>query len=321
MTAPLLQLDELRLHFDIGGGLFAGRHRIQAVDGISLSLEAGEAFGLVGESGCGKSSLAKAILHLHPPSGGKVAFDGTDLGALGPEQWRPLRRRIQYVFQDPLAALDPRMRVVDQVAEALAIHGIGDRVVQRTRALAQLELVGLSREQGAKYPHALSGGQRQRAVLARALVLEPDLLICDEPLSALDVSIQAQVVNLLVELRERLKVTLLFISHDLSLVRHLCGRVAVMYSGRIVELGHADALFDRPRHPYTRALVAAIPVPEPREREPELIASGEPPSLLNPPPGCRFHPRCPTATAQCRAEAPPLIPLADGRLAACHLER
>ncbi|MBM3531237.1 MAG: ABC transporter ATP-binding protein [Alphaproteobacteria bacterium] len=321
MTAPLLQLDELRLHFDIGGGLFARRHRIQAVDGVSFSLEAGEAFGLVGESGCGKSSLAKAILHLHRPSGGKVAFDGTDLGALGPEQWRPLRRRIQYVFQDPLAALDPRMTVVDQVAEALAIHGIGDRAAQQARAFSQLELVGLSHEQGRKYPHALSGGQRQRAVLARALVLEPDLLICDEPLSALDVSIQAQVVNLLVELRERLKVTLLFISHDLSLVRHLCSRVAVMYSSRIVELGHADALFDRPRHPYTRALVAAIPVPEPREREPELIASGEPPSLLNPPPGCRFHTRCPAATAQCRAEAPPLIPLADGRLAACHLER
>ena len=319
-ATPLLRLDDMSLHFDVGGGLFGGRHRIVAVDRVSFDMADGEAFGLVGESGCGKSSLAKAVLRLHPPTGGSVHFAGRDLAALTPEEWRPLRRRIQYIFQDPLAALDPRMTVVDQVAEVLAIHNIGKGADRRARAFAQLESVGIMATLAAKYPHALSGGQRQRAVIARALMLEPDLLICDEPLSALDVSIQAQVVNLLVELRERLNLALLFISHDLSLVRHLCRRVAVMYAGRIVELGDDDVVFDQPRHPYTRALVAAVPVPEPRAGEPALVPTGEPPSLLNPPPGCRFHPRCPAAVERCRVEAPPLIQLADGRLAACHLE-
>jgi oligopeptide/dipeptide ABC transporter ATP-binding protein len=323
-AAPLLELDDLRLSYRVpGAGLFAGNRQVTAVDGVSFSVAPAEAFGLVGESGCGKSSLAKAVLYLAPPTGGAVRFAGTDLGTLAPAQWRPLRRRLQYIFQDPLAALDPRMTVVDQVAEALLIHRLGGKAEERReRAYAQLVAVGLKRNQADKHPHALSGGQRQRAVIARALVLRPDLLICDEPLSALDVSIQAQVVNLLADLRAQLGLALLFISHDLALVRHLCTRVAVMYMGRVVELGATDELFNSPRHPYTRALVAAVPVPEPRApgEAPPPVPTGEPPSLLNPPSGCPYHPRCPQAFDRCRQEKPVLRTVAPGRTAACHLE-
>jgi len=322
--APLLELRDLRLTYRVpGAGIFSGSRTVAAVDGVSFAVAPAEAFGLVGESGCGKSSLAKAVLNLTPPSGGSVRFAGTDLARLTPAQWRPLRRRLQYIFQDPLAALDPRMTVVDQVAEALLIHRLAATAAERQeRAYAQLAAVGLKRSQADKHPHALSGGQRQRAVIARALVLRPELLICDEPLSALDVSIQAQVVNLLADLRAQLGLALLFISHDLALVRHLCTRVAVMYMGRVVELGATEELFGDPRHPYTRALVAAVPVPEPRaagEAAP-AVPSGEPPSLLDPPAGCPYHPRCPQAFDRCRREKPVLRSVGPGRTAACHLE-
>jgi len=323
-AAPLLELDNLRLSYRVpGAGLFSGSRTVSAVDGVSFAIAPAEAFGLVGESGCGKSSLAKAVLFLAPPTGGTVRFAGTDLASLSPSQWRPLRRRLQYIFQDPLAALDPRMTVVDQVAEALLIHRLAHTAAERReRAYAQLAAVGLKRSQADKHPHALSGGQRQRAVIARALVLRPELLICDEPLSALDVSIQAQVVNLLADLRAQLGLALLFISHDLALVRLLCTRVAVMYMGCVVELGVTEELFSAPRHPYTRALVAAVPVPEPREagQASPPVPTGEPPSLLNPPPGCPYHPRCPQAFDRCRQEKPALRAAGPGRTAACHLE-
>jgi len=323
-AAPLLELADLRLSYRVpGSGVFARHRTVSAVDGVSFAVAPAEAFGLVGESGCGKSSLAKAVLYLAPPTGGQVRFAGVDLGTLAAADWRPVRRRLQYIFQDPLAALDPRMTVVDQVAEALLIHRLGGNADERReRAYAQLAAVGLKRSQADKHPHALSGGQRQRAVIARALVLQPELLICDEPLSALDVSIQAQVVNLLADLRAELGLALLFISHDLALVRHLCTRVAVMYMGRIVELGRTEDLFSDPRHPYTRALVAAVPVPEPRDagQSAPPVPVGEPPSLMNPPPGCPYHPRCPLAFDRCRQEKPVLREVAPGRTAACHLE-
>jgi oligopeptide/dipeptide ABC transporter ATP-binding protein len=258
------------------------------------------------------------VLNLNRPTAGNVRYRGRDLASCTPADWRRLRRQVQYIFQDPLASLDPRMRVLDQVIEVLAVHDIGPPAERRDRALAELAAVGLDPDLAANYPHALSGGQRQRAVIARALALDPKLLICDEPVSALDVSIQAQVVNLLAELRRARGLALLFISHDLSLVRHLCERVAIMYMGRIVEQGRVEQILDRPLHPYTRALVAAIPRAEPRRGEPPEVIEGETPSLLDPPAGCRFHPRCPRAIERCAAEAPLLTAQPDGRLAACH---
>jgi len=320
MTAALLELRDLGLAFrSAQQGLFGRARRLTVLDGVTLEVAPGEAVGLVGESGCGKSSLAKTVLNLNRPTAGSIWYRGRDLADCSPADWRGLRRQVQYIFQDPLAALDPRMRVVDQVAEVLEVHGLGQPAERRQRALRELAAVGLGPDLAAKYPHALSGGQRQRAVIARALALDPELLICDEPVSALDVSIQAQVVNLLVELRRQRNLALLFISHDLSLVRHLCERVAIMYMGRIVEQGRAETIFDDPRHPYTRALVAAIPRAEPRSEEPADIVPGETPSLLDPPAGCRFHPRCPLATQRCGREAPSLLPQSDGRRVACHL--
>ena len=316
---PLLELQAVSLTFPTGGGGLLRRPRLLTVlDGVTLEIGAGEALGLVGESGCGKSSLAKTVLNLNRPTGGSIAYRGRDLAGCTPADWRKLRQQVQYVFQDPLASLDPRMRVLDQVIEVLSVHGIGQPQERRERALAELSAVGLGLDLAAKYPHALSGGQRQRAVIARALALGPELLICDEPVSALDVSIQAQVVNLLAELRRARGLALLFISHDLSLVRHLCERVAIMYMGRIVEQGPVEQIFDRPLHPYTRALIAAIPRAEPRVGEPPEVVAGETPSLLDPPTGCRFHPRCPLAIERCAADTPLLAVQPDGRLAACH---
>lgn len=320
--APLLELQEVNLVLRARSGLFGRPRPLAALQGVSLAVRSGEAFGLVGESGCGKSSLAKTIVNLHQPTSGRIRFAGIDLRDLAASAWPSIRRRLQYVFQDPLASLDPRMTILDQVVEVLHIHNIGNRKERRERGFAQLRVVGLGDDLAQKHPHALSGGQRQRAVLARALVLQPELLICDEPLSALDVSIQAQVVNLLADLREELGLTLFFISHDLALVRHLCSRVAVMYMGRVVEEGPSDLLFDRARHPYTQALVAASPIPEPRDigDEPRWVAMGEAPSLLDPPAGCSFHPRCPFAFDRCRTEQPILKAVSGGQSYACHLD-
>ncbi|MBS0517816.1 MAG: ATP-binding cassette domain-containing protein [Proteobacteria bacterium] len=319
--SPLLEAVDLHRHYSVrtGGGLFAGKAVLRAVDGVSFRIRAGQTLGLVGESGCGKSTTGKLALGLIPPSSGEMRYDGERMPAAGSPAWRALRRRLQMVYQDPLGALDRRLPIGTQIAEPLVIHGIGAVSERRDRALSIMESVGLQRHQFGRYPHELSGGQRQRVVLARALITEPRLLVCDEPISALDVSIQAQVVNLLLDLQERLGIAYLFISHDLRIVRQVSHDVAVMYLGRIVERGDAENVFARPAHPYTRALVSAIPtVGDKRER---ILLGGDPPSPANVPPGCSFHTRCPFATAQCRSEIPTLQPQDDGREVACHRVR
>ena len=313
MSSPLLEVRDLARRFRVRrGGLLGGHAVLRAVDGVSFSVPAGRTLGLVGESGCGKTTTGKLALGLLAPDAGAVLVDGAPMPPAGSAPWRAARRRLQMVFQDPLGALDRRLPVARQIAEPLTIHGLDGG---RDRALALMEAVGLQRRQADAYPHELSGGQRQRVVLARALILEPALLVCDEPVSALDVSIQAQVVNLLLDLQERLGLAYLFISHDLKIVRQVSHAVAVMYLGRIVEHGDADAVLRDPLHPYTRALVAAIP----SGRRPALLLAGDPPSPVGVPAGCAFHPRCPVATARCRAEAPVLRTLPDGRALACHV--
>ena len=294
---------------------------VKAVDGVSFDLRRGETFGLVGESGCGKSTTALAVLRMLAPTSGRIVFEGEDVTHLGPARMRPIRRRMQMVYQDPFGSLNPRMKVRDIVGEPLVVHGLArNRVAHRARVAELMDLVGLLPDMADRYPHEFSGGQRQRIGIARALALSPSLLICDEPVSALDVSIQAQVVNLLMDLQERLGLTYLFIAHDLSVVRHISDRIGVMYLGRIVEIATRDALFVEPRHPYTQALLAAVPRPDPTleaARAHDLIA-GEVPSVRNPPPGCGFHPRCPRAMARCAEERPALVSRA-GTAVACHL--
>ena len=288
---------------------------LRAVDQVSLSLEPGETLGIVGESGCGKSTLARLILRLIEPTSGTVRFMGTDLTALSSRALRPHRRNMQIVFQDPYASLDPRMSVGSIIAEPLDIHGVGDRQARRRRVTELLDLVGLNPAVADRYPHEFSGGQRQRIGIARALALDPKLVVLDEPVSALDVSIQAQILNLLLELKGRLKLSYIFISHDLSVIEHVSDRVAVMYLGRIVETGPAVSLFDRPLHPYTRALIAAIPGTPERER---TLLRGDPPSPERLPSGCHFHPRCPMAREICREIAPVLRLIEESRKAECH---
>ena len=315
----LLAVEHLVRHFTVGrSGLFGPRQTVKAVDDISFAIRKGEVLGIVGESGCGKSSVAKAILNIHPPASGSVRFRGTDLTKLSVADWRAMRRKIQYVFQDPLNSLDPRIRILDQVIEPLTIHGIGSTQQRTDKAIAILEAVGLGRAHHKKFPHELSGGQQQRVVLARALVLDPEIIICDEPISALDVSIQAQVVQLLQKLRKEFGLTILFISHDLSIVRFLCDRVAVMYLGRIVEFAETNDLFDRPQHPYTKSLISAITIPVPGARADRILLEGEPPSQINLPAGCRFNPRCRIAVPQCRQSEPALLGEA-AHVTACHL--
>jgi oligopeptide transport system ATP-binding protein len=321
-AAPLLSVRDLRVHFPIRGG-WLGRARgwIRAVDGVSLDVKAGETLGLVGESGCGKSTLGNAILRIVTPTGGRVMLRGVDLATLGGDDLRTARRRVQMIFQDPYASLDPRMRVGDSIGEPLLVHGLARGDELRARVGALLERVGLAPPHAQRYPHEFSGGQRQRLVIARALALSPELIICDEPVSALDVSVRGQILNLLLELQRLLGAAYLFISHDLSVVRHISDRIAVMYLGRIVELAERDPLFARPLHPYTQALISAIPLPDPpvqRSRS-RIILRGEMPSPASPPPGCPFHTRCPLAIDVCRRETPQLAPKSTGALAACHL--
>jgi peptide/nickel transport system ATP-binding protein len=318
MTA-LIEASDLARHYRAArGGWFGRRRTLRAVDGVSFAIARGRTLGLVGESGCGKSTLAKLVLGMVPPTAGQVRFAGHDATRLPVGEWRRLRRRMQMVFQDPLGALDRRITIGRQIAEPLDIHAIGERAQRPALAAAAMDAVGLGTHLYDRYPHEISGGQRQRAVIARALVSEPDLLVCDEPVSALDVSIQAQVVNLLAGLQRRRGLTYLFISHDLKVVRHLSHDIAVMYLGRIVEQAPKERLFAAPQHPYTQALIAAVPVPDPMRRRPRALLQGDPPSPFAVPTGCRFHTRCPLASDICRTVEPTLKPLGDGHVVACH---
>ena len=323
----LLEVRDLRVHFPITEGLLVERQvgAVRAVDGVSFSVERGETLGMVGESGCGKTTVGRAVLRLVEPTGGDVVFDGIDVGELEGESLRRLRRRMQMIFQDPFSSLDPRRTVEDTLVEPLRAHGLapGKQAHERVREL--LDIVGLPRNAGSRYPHEFSGGQRQRVGIARSLAVQPDLIIADEPVSALDVSIQAQVVNLLEELQETFGLTYLVIAHDLAVVRHISDRVAVMYLGRIVEVAPSEDLYQMPLHPYTIALLSAIPIPDPdvEDRRERILLTGDLPSPANPPPGCRFHTRCPwRQPTLCDTDDPPLreIPVVAGRghTVACH---
>lgn len=311
--STLLELFDISRHYAITGGLLGlKKGTARAVDGVSLAIGQGESLGLVGESGCGKSTLARCVLGLEPLAGGRVEFQGRDI-TLWPE--KELRRQMQMVFQDPYSSLNPRMRVGAIVAEPLVIHGIGSGAERTAKTLDLLTLVGLPETMAERYPHQLSGGQRQRVAVARALALNPALVVCDEPVSALDVSIQAQVLLLLQDLRARMGLTYLFISHDLAVVGQVCDRIAVMYLGKVVEAAPSDALVKRPRHPYTSALLSAVPVPDPGHQRSRQHLTGELPSPLNPPDGCPFHPRCPKVMERCAREFPPAFNTADAALA------
>ena len=304
-AVPLISVEALSKHFGVRRGLLGKTAAtVKAVDQVSFQVHRGETLGLVGESGCGKTTLGRTLLRLSEPTSGRVVFDGVDLSQVDKPGLRRLRRRMQIVFQDPYASLNPRMTVANIIGEALRVHGLAHGRAYDKRLAELLDLVGLSNRYLGRYPHEFSGGQRQRIGIARALALEPELLVCDEAVSALDVSIQAQIINLLAELQHNLGLTYLFISHDLNVVRHLAHRIAVMYLGRIVELGPTASLFERPRHPYTQALVAANPIPDPDAPLDAQALQGEVPSPMNPPPGCHFHPRCPHAQAQCSTVAP-----------------
>jgi oligopeptide transport system ATP-binding protein len=323
MSEVLLQVENLVKHFPVGGGMFSKPSgQVRAIDGVSFTLHRGETLGLVGESGCGKTTTGRCILQLERPTSGRIVFEGVDLATLSEAELRKVRRRVQVIFQDPYSSLNPRMTIGQIIAEPLKVHGIVQGAAAREKRVQELlEQVGLLAQHARRYPHQLSGGQRQRVGIARALAMEPTLIICDEPVSALDVSIQAQIINLLEDLQKRLGLTYLFIAHDLSVVRHLSDRVAVMYLGKIVEVADRLALYEEPRHPYTRALLSAVPIPDPaveatRER---TVLRGEVPSPLNPPPGCVFHPRCPIAEARCSTEIPALREIRPGHCGACHL--
>jgi oligopeptide transport system ATP-binding protein len=316
----LLEVEGLAKHYPVKKGVVLQKTvgAVRAVDGVSFHLDRGETLALVGESGCGKSTTARLVLRLIEPSAGRIRFDGQDVTEVDGGAMRLLRRRMQIVFQDPYASLNPRMTVGDAIAEPMVVHGIGDAATRRAKVQEALRLVGLQPFHAERYPHEFSGGQRQRIGIARALSVEPDLVVCDEPVSALDVSIQAQVVNLMKDLQARLGLSYLFIAHDLAVVKHMADRIAVMYLGAIMEIGPKRALFAAPRHPYTRALLAAIPQPDPARRGRVTPLGGDVPSPMAVPPGCRFHTRCPFAQERCRTEPPLLRPMGDGQQVACH---
>jgi oligopeptide/dipeptide ABC transporter ATP-binding protein len=318
--APLVEARDVRKEFALGGGfLRRARGRVHAVDRVSLAIQPGETLGLVGESGSGKSTLGRLLLRLIEPTGGDVLFAGRSLLGLPAAELRALRREMQIVFQDPYGSLNPRMRVASIVGEGLAIHRIGTRAERRARVAELLDLVGLPPEAADRYPHEFSGGQRQRVGIARALAVGPRFIVADEAVSALDVSIQAQILNLLQDLRGKLGLTMLFIAHDLRIIEHLSDRVAVMYLGRIVELAPRDEIYRNPRHPYTRALLSAVPSPDPRQRKERMVLGGDVPSPVRPPSGCAFHPRCPHAEDVCRTMMPPLETGRGGHAVACHV--
>lgn len=320
MAEIVLDVVNLKKHFPINKGLIIPKMvgAVKAVDGVSFSIKKGETLGLVGESGCGKSTTGRCILRLLEPSDGKIIFKGQDITELDSSKMRHLRKDIQIIFQDPYASLNPRLTVGDMISEPMRNFQIGDKVSQQKRVQDLLEIVGLSSYHASRYPHEFSGGQRQRIGIARALSVDPELIICDEPVSALDVSIQAQVINLLKDLQEQLNLTLLFIAHDLSVVRHISDRVAVMYLGKIVEVADYKELYKNPLHPYSQALLSAIPVPNPKLKKNRIILTGDVPSPSNPPEGCTFHTRCSKVTDICKQESPQLVGDKTGHFVACH---
>jgi peptide/nickel transport system ATP-binding protein len=323
MNGNLVELTDLKMYFPIKSGIVLDRHvgDIKAVDGVSLEIKRGETLGLVGESGCGKSTVGRTILRLYEPTEGTILFAGQDITRLGESELRPLRRRMQMIFQDPYSSLNPRHSVGRIIGEPMTTHGIASRREANARVRELLQIVGLPADAGSRYPHEFSGGQRQRVGLARALSVNPDLIVADEPVSALDVSIQAQIINLLENLQSEFELTYLFIAHDLAVVRHISDRIAVMYLGTIVELSPAEELYDNPLHPYTISLLTAVPIPDPvieRQRE-RILLAGDLPSPANPPPACRFHTRCPyVQPTRCKTDVPALRKLADGHIASCH---
>ncbi|MBR0649588.1 ABC transporter ATP-binding protein [Roseomonas terrae] len=321
MSTPILEVNDLKKHFPIRGGFFGGTTgHVYAVDGVSFSIQKGETLSLVGESGCGKSTVGKAILKLFDITAGQVVLDGQRIDDMAYGSLRPMRRRMQVVFQDPFSSLNPRMRVRDILAEPIRNFGLAKDGTDLDRRIAELmDRVRLPRDAVNRWPHEFSGGQRQRICIARALAGEPDLIICDEAVSALDVSVKAQIVNLLQDLQKELGLAMLFISHDLAIVEHMTHRVAVMYLGKIVEVAPKRSLFAAPKHPYTEALLSAVPVPEPGAARERIILKGDVPSPIRPPPGCRFHTRCPYAFDRCRKDEPELRQTEDGHFAACHL--
>jgi oligopeptide transport system ATP-binding protein len=321
MSQPLLRVENLVKYFPVKGGMFSRTvDRVHAVDGVSFEVEAGETLGLVGESGCGKSTTGRCILRLIEPTSGEVWFDGKNVTALDARSLRTMCREMQIIFQDPYASLNPRMTVGAIIGEALVIHRLAKTQREFEQRVAQLlEIVGLHPQHSRRYPHEFSGGQRQRIGIARALAVSPRLIVCDEPVSALDVSIQAQVINLLEDLQETFRLTYVFIAHDLSVVEHISTRIAVMYLGRIVEIAPARKLYTSPRHPYTEALLSAVPIPDPAVKRKRVVLQGDVPNPIRPPAGCHFHPRCPHVMERCRVETPLLREIEPGRKAACHL--
>lgn len=320
---PLLKVEHLHKEFPTGSGFMGGKFSkkvVSAVNDLSFEIRAGETFGLVGESGCGKSTTGRAIMHLDPPTSGKVYFEGRDISKMNKKELKAMRREMQFIFQDPYASLNPRMTIGEIISEPMVIHGIGtpEERIERVREL--LDVVGLNPEHINRYPHEFSGGQRQRVGIARSFILRPKLIICDEPVSALDVSIQAQVLNLLKDLQKQYGTAYLFIAHDLSVVQHISDRVAVMYLGKMVELSDWKSLYAEPNHPYTQALLSAVPIPDPdvQQNRKRIILAGDPPSPIDPPSGCRFHTRCPIAQAKCSEEIPEFREIGDGHFCACH---
>lgn len=320
MSEPLLKVENLKKYYPIKGGIFGKvSETVRAVDGVSFTVNEGETLGIVGESGCGKSTTGRMIMRLIEPTEGSIQFEGKDILNISKSEMRKVRKDVQMIFQDPFASLNPRQTVGSIIEEPMIVHGLGDRKERRERVEELLELVGLSAYHAKRYPHQFSGGQRQRIGIARALAVRPKLIIADEPVSALDVSVQSQVLNLLQDLQKKFNLTYIFIAHDLSVVRHISNRVGVMYLGKIVEISDSESLYDTPKHPYTKALLSAVPIPDPDKKADRIILSGDVPSPAHPPAGCAFHDRCPVAMDICFKEKPVMKEMEDGRLVSCHL--